>query len=319
MPRATICLLGGTGFVGRHLAARLTQQNYNVKILTRARARHYDLTVLPTVTLVEADVHKLDALKRAFAGCAAVVNLVGILNERGHHGHGFRHAHVELARKVVEACRAAGVARLLHMSALNAARDAPSHYLRTKAEAAELALTAGDLHTTVFEPSVIFGPGDSFTTRFARLLRLAPGVFPLACPKARFAPVYAGDVAEAFVRSLDERASFGRRCSLCGPQIYSLRELLRYLIKLEGLHRLVIGLPRPLSWLQAAFMEWLPGKPFSLDNYHSLCVDSVCKENGFAAFGILPAALEAVVPTYLGRFTAQAELDKYRSMRQGNR
>ena len=315
MPRATICLLGGTGFVGRHLAARLAQRDYNVKILTRAPERHYDLVVLPTVTLVEADVQDAKGLAREFAGCKAVVNLVGILNERGHRGRGFHQAHVELAGNVVEACRAAGVTRLLHMSALNAARDAPSHYLRTKAEAAERVLAAADLHSTVFEPSVIFGPGDSFTTRFTRLLRLTPGILPLACANARFAPAYVGDVAEVLLRSFDDRATFGHRYQLCGARIYTLRELLRYLVRVEGLHRLVIGLPRRLSWLQAALMEWLPGKPFSLDNYRSLQVDNVCRSNGFAAFGIEPMALEAVVPTYLGRFTAQAELDKYRRMR----
>ena len=316
MPQPAICLLGGTGFVGRHLAARLTQQNYNVRILTRSRARHYELTVLPTVTLVEADVHDPVALTREITGCDALVNLVGILNERGHRGRGFRHVHVELAQKVVTACHSAGVPRLLHMSALNAARDAPSHYLRSKAEAAELVLQAqGELQVTVFEPSVIFGPGDNFLNRFARLLRLAPGIFPLACPNAKFAPVYAGDVAQAFARSLNERASFGQRYCLCGPKIYTLRELLRYLRRLTGRRRLILGLPGPLSWLQAAVMEWLPGKPFSLDNYRSLRLDNLCRDNGLAGFGITPAALEAVVPTYLGRFTPQAELDKYRRMR----
>ncbi len=315
MPTATICLLGGTGFVGRHLAARLAQRDYNVKILTRARARHYDLVVLPTVTLVEADVHDTATLAREFAGCAAVVNLVGILNERGHRGRGFRRVHVELPRKIIAACRAAGVPRLLHMSALNAARNAPSHYLRTKAEAAELVLAAKDLQVTVFEPSVIFGPGDRFLNRFARFLRLAPGVFPLPCPNAKLAPVFAGDVAEAMVRSLDERAGFGQRYSLCGPKVYTLRELLRYLRRLTGHKRVILGLPRPLSWLQALVMEWLPGKPFSLDNYHSLQVAGVCADNGFAAFGMHPVAVEAVLPTYLGRFTAQAEFDKYRRMR----
>lgn len=316
MPTARICLLGGTGFVGQHLAARLTQQNYAVKILTRSRARHYNLVVLPTVTLVEANVYDAATLAREFAGCDAVINLVGILNERGHRGRGFRRAHVQLARTVVEACRAAGVLRLLHMSALNAARDAPSYYLRTKAEAAELVLAAKDLQVTVFEPSVIFGPGDSFTRRFARLLRWAPGVLPLACAKTRFAPVYAGDVSEAMLRSLQARASDGQRYALCGPNVYTLSELLQYLRKLTGYHRLIWSVPRPLSWLQALVLEWLPGKAFSLDNYHSLRVDSVCRDQqGFAAFGIKPAALEAVVPTYLGRFTAQAEFDKYRRMR----
>ncbi|MGB9428389.1 MAG: complex I NDUFA9 subunit family protein [Gammaproteobacteria bacterium] len=316
MPRNTICLLGGTGFVGRHLAARLTQKNFNVKILTRSRARHYDLVVLPTVTLVEADVHDVDTLTQAIAGCDAVVNLVGILNERGHRGKGFRHAHVELAEKVVAACQTAGVSRLLHMSALNAVENAPSHYLRSKAKAVALVLKAESaLHVTVFEPSVIFGPGDSFINRFAKLLRLAPGIFPLACPKAKFAPVFAGDVAEAFVRTLDERSSFGKRYSLCGPRVYTLRELVRYAARLQGLHRLIIGLSPTLSWLQAAMMEWLPGKPFSLDNYRSLKLDNVCSANGFADFGIAPTALEAVAPTYLGRFTAQAELDRVRRKR----
>lgn len=316
MPRPTICVLGGTGFLGRHLAARLAQRNYNVKVLTRSRTRHYDLVVLPTVTLVDADVHDVATLKREFAGCAAVVNLVGILNERGHRGRGFRRAHVELAKKVLQACHSAGVPRLLHMSALNAAVNAPSHYLRTKAEAAALVLKAGGPpDVTVFEPSVMFGPGDHFLNRFAKLLRLAPGVFPLACPKARLAPVYAVDVAEALVRSLDERTCFGQRYRLCGPRVYTLRELLRYLRRLTGHRRLIFGLPRTLSWLQALVMEWAPGKPFSLDNYHSLLIDNVCRDNGFAAFGIRPVALEAVVPAYLGRFTPQAELDKYRRMR----
>ncbi|MGH8283197.1 MAG: complex I NDUFA9 subunit family protein [Gammaproteobacteria bacterium] len=316
MPRPTICVLGGTGFVGRHLAAHLTKRNFNVKILTRSRTRHYDLVVLPTVTLVDADVHDSDTLKREFAGCDAVVNLVGILNEHGHRGRGFRRAHVELTHTVLQACGHAGVSRLLHMSALNAAENAPSHYLRSKAEAAALVLKAENpLHVTVFEPSVIFGPSDSFINRFAKLLRMAPGFFPLACPKAKFAPVYAGDVAEAFSRSLEERASFGKRYSLCGPKIYTLRELVRYTARLQGLHRLIIGLPRPLSWLQAAILEWVPGKPFSLDNYRSLKLDSVCKENGFAGFGIEPVALEAVVHAYLGRSTMQAEFDKLRRMR----
>ncbi|MGH8397880.1 MAG: complex I NDUFA9 subunit family protein [Gammaproteobacteria bacterium] len=316
MPRSTICLLGGTGFVGRHLAARLAGSNFNVKILTRSRVRHYALLVLPTVTLVDADIHNPETLKRELAGCDAVVNLVGILNERGHRGKGFHHVHVELAHKLLEACKHAGVPRLLQMSALNASEHAPSHYLRSKAEAAVQVLKAqSDLHVTVFEPSVIFGPGDSFINRFAKLLRLVPGVFPLACPKSKFAPVYAGDVAEAFARSLNERASFGKRYSLCGPNVYTLRQLVRYTARLQGLHRVIISLPRPLSWLQAAILEWVPGKPFSLDNYRSLKLDSVCKENGFAAFGIEPVALEAVVPTYLGRFTPQAEFNKLRRMR----
>ena len=300
MTRATVCILGGTGFVGRHLAARLAQQEFDVKVLTRSCARHRELLVLPSVALVETDVHDAASLRREFAGCDGVINLVGILNERGHRGRGFRQVHVELARKVVDACRANGVPRLLHMSALNADETGPSHYLRTKGEAAALALAADDLQVTVFEPSVIFGPGDSFINRFAALLRRLPAIFPLACPQARFAPVYAGDVAEALVRSWDMRASFGRRYRLCGPRTYTLRELVKYTAGVMRLRRAILGLPAWAGWLQALCMEWLPGKPFSLDNYHSLSVDSVCGSDGLAAFNITPLALEAVVPGYLG-------------------
>lgn len=313
MTRSSVCILGGTGFVGRYLAARLTQKNFDVKILTRSRARHYGLLVLPSVTLVEADVHDDAVLKREFAGCDGVINLVGILNERGHRGREFHRVHVELVRKILDACRTSGVSRLLHMSALNAGEQAPSHYLRTKGEAAALVLKAADeLRVTVFEPSVIFGADDSFINRFAALLRKIPGVFPLACARAKFAPVYAGDVAEALVRSWDNHASFGRRYSLCGPGIYTLRELVRETARVMGLRRAVIGLPAALSWLQAALMEWLPGKPFSLDNYRSLKLDSVCDHDGLAAFGIEPVPLEAVLPTCLGNRTAQAERDRLR-------
>ncbi|MGA9854397.1 MAG: complex I NDUFA9 subunit family protein [Gammaproteobacteria bacterium] len=302
MSTTSICILGGSGFVGRHLAARLAQQDVAVKILTRSPARHRQLLVLPRVSLVVANIHDPETLKREFAGCDAVINLVGILNERGHRGRGFEQVHVELARKILAACTTAGVPRLLHMSALNAAEDAPSHYLRSKGRAAKRVLESkGPLHITVFEPSVIFGPGDSFINRFAALLKMAPGIFPLACPRARFAPVYVGDVVAAFVRCLTLRASFGQRYSLCGPKIYTLRDLVRYTARVMGLHRLVIGLPRPLSWLQAALMEWLPGKPLSLDNYRSLKLDSVCEQNGFGALGIEPISLEAVVPSYLGK------------------
>ena len=176
-----VTLLGGTGFVGRHLAARLVARGHSVQVLTRHRFRHTDMLVLPTLTLTQADVYDAGVLREAFLGSDAVINLVGILNERGHKGAGFREAHVTLTEAVIEACRGAGVRRLLHMSALNADKQGPSHYLRTKGEAATAVLMAKQLDATVFEPSVIFGPGDSFLTRFAALLKRLP-FMPLAFP-----------------------------------------------------------------------------------------------------------------------------------------
>lgn len=300
MARTRICILGGTGFVGRHLTARFAAHGFDITILTRNAERHHALLVLPSVRVVQADVYDPDVLKREFSGCDGVINLVGILNERGHRGRGFERVHVTLTQNVLDACVATGVTRLLHMSALNAKPDAPSHYLRSKAEATRRILaTQGTLNVTVFEPSVIFGPGDSFLNRFAGLLRLAP-VLPLACPHARFAPVFVGDVAEAFVRSFAKRECSGQRYCLCGPMEYSLLELVKLVARATQLRRWIIGLPRWASWLQGATLEWLPGKPFSLDNYHSLQVDSVCTENGLRAFGITPTPLEVALPEFSG-------------------
>ncbi len=296
-----ICLLGGTGFVGRRLAARLSESGHDVVILTRHRERRRELLVLPTVRLVQGDVHDSAFLRSQFEGRDVVINLVGILNEKGRDGRGFARTHTELPEKIVEACRQTGVTRLLHMSALQASPAAPSHYLRTKALGEEAVLRAGgpDFHVTSFRPSVIFGPGDGFLNRFAGLLRLTPGVFPLACPEARFQPVYVEDVVHAFVESLDNHHSFGNRYDLCGPKMYTLREIVEYVAKLIDKRVCIVGLNDALSFLQATVLEFAPGKPFSLDNYRSLQIDSVCDRGFPEVFGITPASLEQIAPGYL--------------------
>lgn len=295
-----ICVLGGTGFVGGHLVTRLARDGYRVTVPSRHPHRHRGLSVLPTIRIVQADVHDEAALAELFRGCDAVVNLVGILNEG--RGETFRRAHVELPRKVAQTARSAGVHRLLHMSALGAdAANAPSLYLRTKGEGeAALRVHAGDrIAYTVFQPSVIFGPGDSLTNRFADLLGVAP-VFPLACPDARFQPVYVGDVAQAFVNALAERATFGQRYTLCGPEVYTLRALVEFIAREAQLERRVIGLPRWLGKLQAAVLEFAPGKPFTRDNWRSLQTDSVCTGGpGLAELGIAPTSLARVASAYL--------------------
>ena len=296
-----ICLLGGTGFVGKRLAARLSEAGHDIVIFTLHRERQRDLLVLPTVRLVQGDVYDPEFLRKQLEDRDTVINLVGILNEKGRDGRGFARAHTELPEKIVEACRQTGVTRLLHMSALHASPAAPSHYLRTKAMGEDAVHRAGnpDFHVTSFRPSVIFGPGDGFLNRFAGLLRLAPGVFPLACPQARFQPVYVEDVVRAFVESLDNHKTFGQRYDLCGPKVYTLREIVGYVAKLIGKRVCIIGLNDALSYLQAAALEFVPGKPFSLDNYRSLKVDSVCEKGFPEVFGITPASLEQIAPAYL--------------------
>ena len=313
MNNKKVCVLGGTGFVGNQLVSRLVNDGHRVKVLSRRPQRNRNLLVLPTLELVEADVHDAEQLKQHVEGYEVVINLVGILNETGHKGDGFDFVHRELARKLVQACNEKGVSRLLHMSALNAdAERGPSHYLRSKGEAENQVLTFSGprFHATSFRPSVIFGAEDSFLNRFADLLKLTPLIFPLACPNARFAPVYVGDVVDAFVNALDDKSSYGQRYDLCGPHEYSLKELVTYVSQLTGRRHWVLGLPDGLSKLQARVLEYFPGKPFSLDNYLSLSVDSVCTD------GVrCPTSLEAVAPVYLGHLNPQDQLQRFRTMR----
>jgi uncharacterized protein YbjT (DUF2867 family) len=297
----TICILGGTGFVGRHLAFRLAGDGCRVRILSRHPERHRTLTTHPNITVLGADVHDAGQLRQNLHGVDVVVNLVGILNDRDRKGGDFLRAHVELPRKLVSAARDAGIGRLLHMSALNAdVKETRSLYLKTKGAGEDLVHAAAtrEMVVTTLRPSVIFGEGDGLFSRFASLLRLAPGVFPLACPESRFAPVYVGDVVEAICRAMHD-ATGGERLELCGPEVFTLRALVAYTRDQLGLHRWIIGLGNRLSRLQALLLGLLPGQPFSLDNYHALQHDSLCRCNALPTLGINPTPISAVVPGYL--------------------
>ena len=300
MKQKRACILGGTGFVGRHVIRRLGDAGYHCVVPTRRAHRHRDLNLYPGVELVSVASLDVDTLIACFAQCDLAVNLVGILNEQG--GTSFRQVHVELVQRIVRASEQAGLGRLLHMSALNAdAAHGASAYLRSKGEGEEIAHAAVGLGVTSFRPSVVFGRGDSFFNRFASLLELAPGVFPLACPDARFAPVWVGDLAEAMLRSVDSPQAVGRRYDLCGPRVFTLDELVAYTARRIGKRVLLASLNDTASRLQARLFGLLPGKPFTLDNYQSMQTPSLCGEhNGLLELGIHPTDIETVVPTYLG-------------------
>ena len=289
----SVCVLGGTGFVGRHIVRLLCAQGIAVRVPTRsAEKARQTLASLP-VEAVPADVHDIAQLARLFAGVDAVINLVGILHEQG--SQTFQQAHVELPGKVIEAAMIAGVGRLLHMSALNAAPDGPSAYLRSKGEA-EMLVQASGLQATIFRPSVIFGAGDSFLNMFAKLAKWAP-IMPLACADAKFQPVWVENVAQVFVHSLGDAASIGQRYDLCGPQVYRLRELVMFAAACRGRHPLIVPLPNSVAYVQASVMEWLPVKLMTRDNFYSMQQDSVC--NCAFPFDIAPARLEDIAPQYL--------------------
>jgi uncharacterized protein YbjT (DUF2867 family) len=309
----SIVVLGGTGFVGTRLVARLIKDGHRVKVLSRDREQHKHLLVLPGLSLENCDVYQEAQLGERFRGQDVVVNLVGILNERGFGGAGFRRAHTELARNILLAARSAGVTRLLQVSALKAALDAPSYYLRTKGEAEKLIRDQTFLDWTIFKPSVMFGPGDSFLNRFAGLLAMIPLIFPLARPNARMQPALVDDVVDAMLRALHGGASSRQTYELGGPKIYTLREIVDMVAKLTGRHRVIIGLPDFVSRLQAFAMDFVPGRPFSSDNYRSLKVDSVCSEDGFSRLGITPQSMAASARYLLGAQEDNARLSRNRA------
>ena len=312
-----IALLGGTGFVGRAVVAQLVDRSGGaggrLVVPTRRLQRGRDILSLPTVEMVQADVHDEAQLAACLRGCGAVVNLVAIL-----HGSEaeFERVHVELPRRLVRACRAAGVRRVLHVSALGAARDAPSRYLRSKA-AGEAVLRESGLDVTLFRPSVMFGAEDRLLNVFARLQRFLP-LLPLASAHARFQPVWVEDVARAIVHCLDHPATIGRTFECTGPEVYTLRELVQAAGRWAGHARPVLPVPAPLGRAQAALMEMAPGTPMmSRDNLDSMRVPSVASGHlpGLAALGIAPTALEAVAPTYLaGASAGRGRLNAYRAM-----
>jgi uncharacterized protein YbjT (DUF2867 family) len=310
----SIAVLGGTGFLGTRLVARLIKEGHRVTVLSRDREQHKHLLVLPGLTLENCDVYEQAQLSERFRGKDVVVNLVGILNERGFGGAGFRRAHTELTRVVLQAARSAGVGRLLQVSALKAAPDAPSYYLRSKGDAEQLIREAsGALDWTIFQPSVMFGPGDSFLNRFAGLLAVIPWVFPLAKPNARFQPVLVDDVIEAMLLCLHGGASSRQTYELGGPQIYTLRDIVGLVATLTGRRRWIVGLPDFAARMQAFVMNFVPGRPFSTDNYRSLTIDSVCIENGFARLGVRPRSMAASARQYLGALEDNARLSQNRA------
>ncbi|MEO7251132.1 MAG: complex I NDUFA9 subunit family protein [Arenimonas sp.] len=313
MTELKIVVLGGTGFVGRALVRRLSAHGHQMKVLSRNLATHPDRLLPPDVQVRQLDVYDPEALREEFLGADAVINLVGILNEAGDSGRGFEHAHVDLTRGVVAACHAAGVRRLLQMSSLNAGRGS-SHYLKSRG-AAEAVVKQSGLHWTVFEPSVIFGVGDGLFERFAIFLKRVP-IIPLACAQTRFAPVYIGDVVQAFCNALEDDKTIGEVYELYGPDVYSLRQIVQMSARQLGRKRLVLPLPNVLGRLHAFVCDFVPGKPFSSDNFRSLQTDSVGGIDGLHRLGIVATPVAQVLPDILGHGDdKQARLSRYRAMR----
>ncbi len=316
---ARICLIGGSGFLGRNVAELLVREQHFVIVPTRRRERaKRNLILLPTIDVIEANVYDDAALDIALAGCSAVINLVGVLHSRPGtpYGPDFARAHVELPQRIVKACERAGVRRLIHVSALGAAKDAPSEYQRSKAAGEDIVLAAAaTLDVTVFRPSVVFGMDDQFLNLFATMQRLLPFVV-LAGGSAKFQPVFVEDVARAIVASIDDDQTFGQRYDLAGPKVYTLRELVAYAGAMAHCERPILEVGTPIGMLQARLMECgivkfaLGRQLLSRDNLRSMQTDNV--SSAPFPFGITTTPLESVAPTYLSGVFARSRYSMYR-------
>ncbi|MCW8930180.1 MAG: complex I NDUFA9 subunit family protein [Gammaproteobacteria bacterium] len=312
-----ICVIGGTGFVGTHLISTLVSQGHSVKVITRRPERHRHLRTLPEVKIVSIDFFGNKILERQIDTYDVVINLAGILNPSGKNN--FELVHENVALRIAEATKAVGTSRLLHMSALNADENASSQYLQSKGRAQKKILAIEGLNVTTFSPSVIFGAGDSFFNRFAQLLKMMPWYFPLTCASARFAPIYVGDVVAAFVNSIDKPETFGKNYNLCGPETFSLGELVKYTAKQINSDCTIVPLNRFFSKPLAMFMGVFPGAPITLDNYNSMKADSVCSDSDISCVSseldVQLHSIDSVVPQYLAGKDFAGQMDYLRAKR----
>ncbi len=285
-----VALVGGSGFLGKALCETLGKHGYEARVVSRYRRAREG---------VGWRVYRKGSgisLAAALEGCHAVVNLVGILNARLFHPDDFHKLHTEFVTGLLDACRRAHVHRLLHVSSLNANPEAPSNYLCSKGAGEMVAQDCPDMAVTIFRPSVVFGRGDRFFSRFYALVNLAPGFLPIPCPNARLSPVYVMDVSRFMVNCLENDECIGASYELCGPSIYTLRDIFAYLVELSGRRLALFDMPDALTRFQARIVGLLPARPFTIDNYHSLQVDSVCTA---AAAVKCATAVEDIVPYYL--------------------
>ncbi len=304
MTPTRILIVGGSGFIGGHVAARLAARSCRLLVPTRRTERARHLLTLPTARVVEASLTDPAAVDALVGQVDAVVNLAGILHGRwgDPYGPDFAEAHVALPRRLAEACARTGVRRLVHVSALGVSEDpaqrGPSMYLRSKADGERAVRATPGVDWTILRPSAVFGPQDRFLNTFARLARRFP-VIPLARAEARLQPVYVGDVAQAIVNALSRPATIGQCYELAGPDVFTLAELAELAARWGGRPRPVWALPYTLGQLQAGLLGALPNPLMSTDNFESLSIDNVASGPVSPDLGITPTPVAAVAPGYL--------------------
>ncbi|MBA4269817.1 MAG: complex I NDUFA9 subunit family protein [Methylobacterium sp.] len=323
-----VTVFGGSGFVGRHVVRALVKRGYRVRVAVRRpdlAGFLQPLGMVGQIHAVQANLRYPDSVAAAVKGAAAVVNLVGILQEGGRQS--FAGVQANGARAIAQACAAAGIARLVQVSAIGADRDSKSLYARSKAEG-EAAVLAAVPGAVILRPSIVFGPEDGFFNRFAALARVLPALPLVGGGETRFQPVFVGDVAEAVARGVDGVVAGGRVYELGGPEVKSFRELLAYICEVTDRKRLLVPLPFPLARIQARILELVDTLTLGLlpdaikltrDQVTLLESDNVvsaaalAEGRSFEGLGIAPVSVEAIVPSYLWRFRKAGQFDTARA------
>ncbi|MEC8996488.1 MAG: complex I NDUFA9 subunit family protein [Pseudomonadota bacterium] len=302
-----ITMLGGTGFIGSRLVFELSKFSNNITILTRSREKNKKLLVIPNIKIVEADINDDIALREYTKDSDLVINTVGILNELDSI-NSFENLHVNLVKKISNVIKYHKIKRMIHIGSLNSMNSNTSNYMKSKAEAEKylLEITSNFCNVTIVKPSVVFGENDTFFNRFAKILKYSP-IFPLACPYSKFAPIYVGDLTKIIIESINAKKTYNQAIDITGPKIYTFHELIKLTLEFMKIKRFVIPLPDFLSRIQAYIFERLPGKIFTIDNYHSLQVDSV-SDTGIKG----TTFIEQVVPTYLNSSLSETEINEWR-------
>ncbi len=309
-----VTVLGGSGFLGRHVVRALANRQYRIRVAVRRPELCGHLRPMGRVGqihAVQANLRFPQSVAAAVRDADVVVNLVGILFERGRQR--FDAVQAEGAEAVALAAKAAG-ARLVHVSAIGADDNSPSHYARSKAEG-ERRVLAAQPAATIFRPSIVFGPEDDFFNRFAALARISPALPLVGGGLTRFQPVFAGDVAEAIALAVDGSTKSGTIYELAGPDVRTFKELMEFVLATIERRRLLVPVPFALMKLQAMFLQFLPKPPITPDQVDLLKHDNVVSAAAHGegrtveALGIIPESMAAVVPSYLWRFRKSGQFN----------
>ena len=311
-----VTLIGGSGFIGRHIVRALAREGYRVRVACRRPdlAGHLQpLGNLGQIQMIQANIRYPESLEAACRDSFAVINLVGLLANSG--AQTFDACHVDGAEACARAAKSAGAEVFVQMSAIGADLESAANYAETKAEGEQRA--AGHFPgATILRPSIVFGPEDGFFNKFAAMARFSPALPLIGWGVTRFQPVFVGDVAKAVTAILASKDKQGKIYELGGPEVFSFKQLLEYVLETTHRSRLLVPVPFAIAKIKAMFLQLIPGAPLTVDQVRLLEQDNVVSEEAgsesrtLQGLGIEPEGIEAIVPQYLARYRAAGQFDE---------